>query len=365
MERTRAGLLIACGAALLAAGCSDPIPLLWQHGITGASQSTPLVTDRFVIFGSETALHIVDHKGNEVCRYDVFQEVISAPKRYKDLILFGSANNLFYAVNIKDCSLAWSFPTRDRIKSDPLVVGDMVYFSSYDGNIYAVRIADHELQWKFPEAATVNDAGSDAAHAKITVDSFSYSSPAHADGVLYIGNFDGYLYAIDLATGHMRWRTKTGDKITSSPLVDGDSVYVGSNDNRIYAMQRSDGAVRWTFKTDAWVNSSPKLYQGTLYCGSNDQHLYAIDPTTGKEKWRFKANGPIVSFPAFYKNLALIAGAEGDNTLYALDIATGKPFWHYKTEAKIKSDPVVHNGKIFVTTGDGRLLVFAIKQTTP
>ena len=47
------------------------------------------------------------------------------------------------------------------------------------------------------------------------------SSPAIADGVVYIASLDGHLYAIDQETGKEKWNFKSSRSIASSPLLKG------------------------------------------------------------------------------------------------------------------------------------------------
>jgi len=46
-----------------------------------------------------------------------------------------------------------------------------------------------------------------------------YSSPTVADGIVFFGSTDNYLYAIDVKTGQKKWKFKTEDDIYSSPAV--------------------------------------------------------------------------------------------------------------------------------------------------
>src|SRR4029079_6217099 len=43
------------------------------------------------------------------------------------------------------------------------------------------------------------------------------SSPAVANGTVYVGSGDGHLYALDLASGERRWRSDAGSAVNSSP----------------------------------------------------------------------------------------------------------------------------------------------------
>ena len=61
------------------------------------------------------------------------------------------------------------------------------------------------------------------------------SSPAVSGGVIYVGSYDGDLYALNASDGMYVWSYLTGDWVVSSPAVANDVVYVGSYDNMIYA----------------------------------------------------------------------------------------------------------------------------------
>ena len=63
------------------------------------------------------------------------------------------------------------------------------------------------------------------------------SSPAFADGVVYFGSTDDYLYALDATTGQEKWKFKMGGHAVSSPVVAGGVVYVGSSDGYLYAIK--------------------------------------------------------------------------------------------------------------------------------
>ena len=63
-----------------------------------------------------------------------------------------------------------------------------------------------------------------------------FSSPAVADGVVYVGSDDGYVYTVDASSGDLRWRYETKGGVFSSPAVAGGVVYVGSRDGYVYAI---------------------------------------------------------------------------------------------------------------------------------
>ena len=62
-----------------------------------------------------------------------------------------------------------------------------------------------------------------------------YSSPAVANGVVYVGSEDYKLYALDVVTGARKWSYATGSFIESSPAVANGMVYIVSSDHNVYA----------------------------------------------------------------------------------------------------------------------------------
>ncbi|MGH9280748.1 MAG: PQQ-binding-like beta-propeller repeat protein, partial [Acidimicrobiales bacterium] len=77
------------------------------------------------------------------------------------------------------------------------------------------------------------------------------------------------------------WAAPTGDQVSSSPAVANGTVYVGSDDTRLYAMNAATGQILWSTITGGSVRSSPAVANGTVYVGSDDTRLYAMNAATG------------------------------------------------------------------------------------
>ncbi len=152
-----------------------------------------------------------------------------------------------------------------------------------------------------------------------------------------------------LPQGKLKWVFSTGASIHSSPAVADGTVYVGSRDNKLYALDAATGAKRWEYKTGSWVESSPAIVNGVVYFGSNDGRLYALDANSGEKLWDFKAKYPIMSSPAVADGMVYFGA--GDYYVYALDAVTGEKLWDFKTEGSVSSSPVVANGIVYVGAG--------------
>ena len=69
--------------------------------------------------------------------------------------------------------------------------------------------ADIELLWTFE-----------------TEDAIESTAAIYA-GIVYVGSLDGYLYAVNLDTGQVKWKYQATDEIKSSPSVSENTIYFG------------------------------------------------------------------------------------------------------------------------------------------
>ena len=66
--------------------------------------------------------------------------------------------------------------------------------------------------------------------------------PAIANGVIYFGALDYYVYAVDCKTGKDVWKFKTnGPIMESSPVIINNVLYIGSFDSNLYAIDAING----------------------------------------------------------------------------------------------------------------------------
>jgi outer membrane protein assembly factor BamB len=188
-----------------------------------------------------------------------------------------------------------------------------------------------------------------------------WSSPAVANGVVYAGSYDGFLYALNASTGARLWKHRTGGPIWSSPAVAGGGVFVGSDDGLLYALNASTGAKLWSFATGARLDSSPAVANGVVYISGSKGTVYALDAATGAEQWSHPTGGDYVfSSPAVADGIVYVGAdllnspfAPHPGSLYALDAATGAQVWKYDLDQEVDSSPAVSGGGVYVGCFDG------------
>jgi len=149
---------------------------------------------------------------------------------------------------------------------------------------------------------------------------------AIGDGLFVIGNNDGHVYALDVESGELVWKFRTGHRVWATPLIVSDTVYIGSMDRHLYALNLTDGEVRWAFHATGAFASAPALRGDTLFIGAFDDRLYAVDANTGSERWYFAGKNWFWGSPAVYSDTVYAADVDGN--VYALDAESGAQVWH-------------------------------------
>jgi outer membrane protein assembly factor BamB len=233
--------------------------------------------------------------------------------------------------NANELRLDWSYTTGAYVVSSPAVANGVVYVGSDDGNVYALDAKTGANLWSF---ATGGGA----------------SSPAVVDGVVYVGSDDDNLYALDAATGNELWSFATGSYVESSPAVANGIVYVGSDDDNVYAIDAKTGAKRWTFTTGDPVSNSPAVADGVVYIGSLDRNVYALNAATGNKLWSFSpASADGYPDTAAVANGVVYVGFTGCTSLYALNSSTGAEIWNISIGCyEVLSAPAVADGVVYV-----------------
>jgi len=115
---------------------------------------------------------------------------------------------------------AWEQPLDGVTEASPAVAYGLVYIPT-DRKAYALNATDGSVVWSYP----VNGER-------------SISSPAVADGKVFFGLDNGYIYALDGYTGSLIWSCKTGGAVQSSPAISNSLLFAGSDDGCLYAIGR-------------------------------------------------------------------------------------------------------------------------------
>lgn len=306
-------------------------------------------------------------------------EVVSSPAIVDGTVFFGSNDGNFYAVDQATGTKKWSFTSGSRIPSSPAVASGLVYFNSYDGNFYALEAADGKVRWKFKNAGERRFAATHL-HGSMPVgetmpDPFDVylSSPAIWGGSVYFGSGDGNIYALDAATGVLKWKFQTGDVVHASPAIVDGKLFVGSWDSYFYSLDAATGKEIWRFKTgedhdihnQVGIQSSATVADGVVYFGCRDSNFYALDAETGKTRWTFSNKGSwVVASPVVQAGKVYFATSDSA-LLHVLDAQSGAPIDVLAFKWAIFSSPSIAGGLLYLGGQDGKLVAIDLASRKP
>ncbi len=214
--------------------------------------------DHFFVGSDDANLYAIHgYSGRKAWNYTADGEVRSRPFVNDQMIVFSCNLGHVYALSLNR-ELRWRFQARRSILASPLVAEGLVLVGSLDWNFYALDARSGWLAWKHRTGGPVA------------------STAGIFDGLVVFGSADGQVYALQLSDGRLVWRFKAPDQVNGAVTVYEGAVYAGCVDGALYCIDAHSGALRWRYQTDGAITGAPFALGGVIYVGSSDHYVYAI-----------------------------------------------------------------------------------------
>lgn len=185
-------------------------------------------------------------------------------------------------------------------------------------------------------------------------------TPVIAGGRVFLGDFQGNVYALELATGRVVWKVKAKEGFVAAGAVRGEYLVMGDFSANIYCFRVSDGSEVWTSELDQAIVSGGSFVGDEVLLSSDSGSLYALDLKTGQQRWTYATGDQLRSTASLWNQIALLGGC--DSKLHKIDVAKGEPLSEGQPlMAPTLSTPNVIGDFAVVPTQVG--VVFAIHAT--
>ncbi|WP_284009470.1 PQQ-binding-like beta-propeller repeat protein [Haloarcula pelagica] len=177
-----------------------------------------------------------------------------------------------------------------------------------------------------------------------------YHTPIVVDGTVYVSDLDTTMWALDAASGEVRWETSVPEYPGAPAVADGTLVYFADQDVR--ALDAASGETLWTALETGGrlLDARPVIADGTAYVQVGIA-TYALDLTTGETEWRDATGLPSEVTPAVADGTVFSGG--DDTYVRALSTADGSQRWRYKAGDRIEANVCVAGGRVFAGSRDG------------
>jgi eukaryotic-like serine/threonine-protein kinase len=176
-----------------------------------------------------------------------------------------------------------------------------------------------------------------------------------ADGVAYVTNYRGVLWALDMHSGAVKWHFYLGhDRQAASPTVAGNYLVVHSMGGKVFVFDRATGRLRSHYNIGSFIESTPLVVNGIDYFGTWGGSVYALDLRRHRVRWVKHFGAKITSGAALLGRTIYIGDYAG--RVRALSTVNGRVRWSSSVNGRIYGTPAVGAGRIFVPSSDGNSL---------
>ena len=159
-----------------------------------------------------------------------------------------------------------------QMYSTPVIDENGTIYTVSGGAMRAFNLVTGELAWEIPFAPN-------RVHA----------TPALAKGNLFAGTGGGMLHALETKSGAEVWRwvaggdgalftpyVRQGAVTLTSPTVAGDCVYVGAANGYLYALDTATGTCVWQYNLEIPLAAPPAISGNGLWVGGCDGYIYGF-----------------------------------------------------------------------------------------
>lgn len=112
-------------------------------------------------------------------------------------------------------------------------------------------------------------------------------------GLVYVGTRDGYLFAVDVEQGQVRWEQEMEGAVSGVPVVvssEGEDalLLVGTDNGVMHALGLDDHQTRWRYETPGRIRNPPLVHQGVVFFVNSRDQVYALDLRSGQWRWQYE-----------------------------------------------------------------------------
>jgi outer membrane protein assembly factor BamB len=242
----------------------------WQFtGATGSLLTRPAVSDKSVVIeSSDNTVYGVDPaSGKQKWKFVRPDGSLgyAAPRVGGTDALYSCGETTLYRLNLETGKEKWHTYIGGKSTSTPDVGGGRVYVGGDGTGISAFSQDDGKALWNFKG---------------IKADDW-FGAPLYAGGTVYVATYNRYVYAVDAATGTVKWSYRPLGASLSQPALDAKRgvLYVTSTtfkDNpTITALDIKTGKSLWSYRA-GYINGSPIISEDRLYVGSTNGYYYCF-----------------------------------------------------------------------------------------
>jgi outer membrane protein assembly factor BamB len=255
----------------------------WRKDVGTLNASSPTYAKNrlFVsLLDPKVIMSLSTKNGRTLWRKTLPSRSESSPVVIDGIVYFGSEDGTVYALKAKNGARVWTYQTSDAVYGVSYANGRL-FFGDKSGKVTAVNAKNGREIWqKQTSGASLGRGG------------IFYSTPAVAFGRVYIGNADAKVYSFSAKDGSLAWTYTTGHYVYGGPAVAdipglGPTVYIGSYDSKFYALDARSGKLRWSHDSPGEISGAATIVGDVVYFSSFDGGTTGLGVKRGNVRFRW------------------------------------------------------------------------------
>ena len=316
----------------------------------------------------------------------------------KNDLIYTTTQGEVKTVDARTGKKKWSYKTNGKIYSTPTVCDNIVWVSSTDKNLYGLQLKSGKVKFSLPNGRSVvaspvcdkNLVIVPGTDGKCTawnrengqqvwqfdeIKNFTLTRPVVKDGVVFFGSWGNEFYALNTATGTLKWKWYNGqtNRMFSPaqvvPVITHNKVFLASPDRYMTVLDEETGAVIWRHNDlENRVRESIGVSEdgNTVYAKTMDGTILAIDATANKRSIKWISSGEDMGYelaptPVVEKNGVVYAPTD-KGLIYAYSAKDGSFMWKYRiATGLINMILPTDANELYVSTMDGMLVKLQVQ----
>ena len=251
-----------------------------------------------------------------------------------DLVLIGTDKSCapegighVYAFNKNTGVVRWKYRTTSA-STDIVQAGSRIYFGSIQDTWTALNLKDGSVAWSFATAAANPDC--------------NYPKSPVTDGVhLYVAALDGNLYSFDAENGKIAWKQKLPAEPSTSLVLKGGFLTIGASNNHIYRLKTDSGAIANETTMEAKPVGRPVIADNAVLFFLEDRtsktgEIVSLSNDLQTVRWAQRFS-PEAASERPYTSRGLVIAGNCRGELSAFRATDGAPQWKLSLKGCIRS----------------------------
>jgi outer membrane protein assembly factor BamB len=307
-------------------------------------------TGRIIALTRDGRVRSVDMEGRLEWGFKTEDPFVAGATVDEGVVYVPGGDGVLYALRARDGSVAWRYDAGEQLATPPVIADGRVFVASQGNTLFAVDAKSGQWLWQYrrdlPTGFMVQGMG----------------TPTLSKGVLYAGFSDGFLVALDPATGAAKWEralSSPGNEfldVDTTPIVDdAGRLIAASYKDGVYALDAQTGEVVWNTVT-AGVTGA--IHRGEVVFTTGDRGVNAVLAEDGRIVWGLPLEDHAAHPPTLVRGLLAVPV---EDALLFVDLSSGRARLRWDPGQGVSAPPTWADQRLYVLSNTGYLYALRMR----